>query len=183
MHILCAGRFQPFHNGHYELLKAALACGPGEVVVGVIINSLAQERAKELRVTDMMRLGDSRQSAAANPLSVLERVRMISKLVSSEGLDERVSVVPLPRPEIYWELIQAILPGQRTWVLPRNDDPFEKNKQNFFMERGDLVVLTEFGEHMSGTEIRKLWVAGHEDLKIHVPSVIYQQLKNRKISE
>lgn len=151
MTLIYCGRFQPFHNGHLTTLRSA-ATLDGRLVVGVVFSALSPEHTPSDEFTAM---GDARLSASLNPFSVIDRLTMISATVRSHHLADRTTVMPMPRPDVYWELVTAMLPGPRTWILPIGDDPFNQVKERFFVGRGDRVVRVQGDPTVCGTQVRK----------------------------
>lgn len=81
------GRFQPFHNGHLEYLKAAYERSE-RLIVGIT--------QYDPGATDMSSPAH-RQNAAHNPFSYWERAELIRAAVRCEGIPEsRTVIVPFP---------------------------------------------------------------------------------------
>jgi len=81
------GRFQPFHNGHLEYLKAAYALSE-RLIVGITQYDPAGNDPSSPA---------HRLDAAHNPFSYWERAELIRAAVQWENLDEtRISIVPFP---------------------------------------------------------------------------------------
>jgi nicotinamide-nucleotide adenylyltransferase len=82
------GRYQPFHNGHLEYAKAALA--RSEVLFIGITNSDPTQTAFE--PTD-----PERHLPRANPFTFFERYMMIKAALLDAGVDwPRINIVPFP---------------------------------------------------------------------------------------
>lgn len=154
MYSIYPGRFQPFHLGHEHILREAIQAfgeGGGGYVVGVIVNNVASDRDP----LAAPRIGDERQTSGLNPFSVFDRVRMITAALQQSPLSIAVAL-PLPRPTLYWEVIEAMFPGQRRWILPETDDPFELQKATHYRRKGDLVHLVAPRADIAGTAVRAL---------------------------
>jgi cytidyltransferase-like protein len=82
------GRFQPFHNGHLNYVRAALdACD--FLYVGI-----TQVERNRMKFFDA---APHRSMADANPFSFFERKIMIEETLVSEGIPKaRFSVIPFP---------------------------------------------------------------------------------------
>ncbi len=81
------GRFQPFHNGHWELLAIALAEAE-EVFIGITNPDPASWHEH----------GSSahRHRPDANPFTYWERHRMIRSALVRQDIEMRCSIVPFP---------------------------------------------------------------------------------------
>lgn len=81
------GRFQPFHNGHFEYMSASLArCE--HLIVGVT----QYERGLEDNDSPAHRMVDE-----DNPFSFWERLLIIKAVMTASGIDERrYTVIPFP---------------------------------------------------------------------------------------
>ncbi len=172
MFVLCCGRFQPFHNGHLRFLRQA-ARQPGQIVIGVIVVTTVAESGRRRRVPKTLgAMGDARLTQALNPYSALERVRMISACVKKQAWASRAMVVPIPRPDVYWEIISAMFPGERTWALPVSEDPFEDAKERWYRQQGDRVVRINADLSVSGTRVRKLLATDRSTALTLVPAPV-----------
>ncbi len=175
---LFCGRFQPFHNGHFDVVKRMISGEfGGAPILGVIINSTAAGAEKVSSET--LALGDKRQSRSLNPFTLMERLSLIRNVLTDEVIQEELVLTAIPRPELYWELIESMFPGNRQWILATGKDEFEKAKERFFISRGDKVVLLERLElGVSGTMLRSLWLGGSEFEQL-VPRAVGVFLKER----
>lgn len=154
MYLLFCGRFQPFHNGHLSLLRRT-ARHSGQIVVGVLITMKSSAPTATSPANDFTALGDQRCEEDLNPFTVVDRVRMISASVGAEPWSAGAVVVAVPRPDLYWQLIEAMFPGLRTWILPTNDDPINDAKERFYSAKGDRVLRIVVDSDVSGTGIRE----------------------------
>lgn len=82
------GRFQPFHNGHLEYLRATYdLCET--LLVGITNPDPAQIAQDETN--------QHRHRADANPFTFFERYRMIREVLMDEGIPlERAMIIPFP---------------------------------------------------------------------------------------
>lgn len=81
------GRFQPFHNGHWELLAIALAEAE-EVFIGITNPDPASWREHDSSA--------HRHRPDANPFTYWERHRMIASALDRQDIQKRCSIVPFP---------------------------------------------------------------------------------------
>jgi cytidyltransferase-like protein len=170
MYVLCCGRYQPFHNGHLHLLREAATRG-GTLVVGAII-ATPTPLSGTLGTSDMRAIGDRRLDPSLNPFTLVERMRMITGAIADEPWAGSAIVTPMPRPDVYWELVEAMFPGERVWVLQAHDDPFEAAKEQFYQSRGDAVLRLTTTYHTSGTRFRELLATDRERAFSLVPAAV-----------
>src|SRR5262245_38493391 len=149
MYLVACGRYQPFHNGHLSLLRKA-ARHDGEIVVGVLITMRIAAPATTEPQDPFTVLGDERCDERHNPFTAVDRVRMISAALRTESWAARAFVTPMPRPDLYWPVIEAMLPGPRTWILPINDDPINAAKERYYRAHGDDVLHLPVDVDVSG---------------------------------
>ena len=94
------GRFQPVHDQHLELFALALA-GQDHLVVAVTNPDRGARHAEPTSA--------HRHTAAANPFSYFERVRLLTAALRGAGLGDRATVVPfdLTRPGEWTQYVPA----------------------------------------------------------------------------
>ena len=160
------------------MLTAALKLKAKYHILGVIINTLSLQSGKT--TTKHLGRGDSAQSPEKNPLTVSERLVLIREVMREEGLDGQVVLTAIPRPELYWEIISTMLPGIRTWVLPKQLDAFDHGKKRFFESHGDRVALIRSSRIISGTAVREALRSGDKRLANSVPKSVLTFLKYPK---
>lgn len=141
------GRFQPFHLGHLEYMRAALErC---QTLIVAITNpdptAIREEQLAQHRHTD-----------EANPYTFFQRLMMIRETLLDEGVDLR-RVVIVPFPINYPERWPYYLP---TGVLQfiRIFSQWEQEKANRFRESGFRVEVLHPGatKAVEATEVRRL---------------------------
>jgi len=141
------GRFQPFHNGHFDYLVQALA-KVQYLVVGIT----------DPDPTSVAEVGSDshRHLQDANPFSYYSRLQMITKSVLLyDNICERltdITIVPFPIhfPSLWKEYVPP-----NVVQLIRLIDPWDKKKQQMFLEYGFDVIILDGTRLVSGTEIRK----------------------------
>lgn len=129
---LFIGRFQPFHNGHLEVIKH-LSTEYDDILIG--IGSAYENYTRK------------------NPFTAGERFEMIEVSLRSEGISN-YSIIPLPdinRYDIWPHHVQSLCP-QFTMVYSNN--PLIKE---LFLKAGYKVDSTELinRKEYSGSEIRR----------------------------
>jgi nicotinamide mononucleotide adenylyltransferase len=146
------GRFQPVHAQHLELFALALA-GHDHLVVGVT-NPDTGARHEESTSAH-------RHTAAANPFTFFERVRLLDAALAGAGLTGHATVVPfdLTRPALWAQYV----PLDAHQVV-RAYSPWEKDKAARLAEGGYAVTVLDGAPtgKIDATDIRAL-LAGPED--------------------
>ncbi|MGQ9571966.1 MAG: adenylyltransferase/cytidyltransferase family protein [Dehalococcoidia bacterium] len=141
------GRFQPFHLGHLEYMKAALErC---ETLIVAITNpdpSAIREEA----------LARHRHTDKANPYTFFQRLMMIRETLLDEGVDlRRVIIAPFPInfPERW---LYYLPPGVIQFI--RVFSPWEEEKAERFRSAGFQVEVLHAGaaKTIEGKEVRDL---------------------------
>ena len=149
-HGVFVGRFQPFHNGHLEVIKKIV------------------EKVDELVII----LGSSQYSHKPdNPFTAGERITMIRRAVEEEGIQlSRIWIIPVP--DVHQH---ALWVSQIVGYSPKFDVVYanEPLTHRLFVEAGFRVESTPFikREVYSATEIRKRMLAG-ENWKKLVPNSV-----------
>lgn len=153
------GRFQPFHYGHVDYLKAALSHWP-KIVIGLTAVT---------PVTNASKLVEHRADAFANPLSYLERMLLIDAALKDIGVSlSHVSYVPFPidRPEN----LRFIIPKS---TICATTDLYEWNREkvNRLNDLGySTYILDEcIKVDFNGSEIRSQIIEGNSEWKKWVP--------------
>jgi cytidyltransferase-like protein len=172
-HMLYCGRFQPFHNGHLAVIQQILDNSEGPLIIGVIINAIRSRSSIPEDTWELAQMGDERQAEDLNPVPLLDRLEMIGKALNEANLSSRIRVLPMPRPESYWELVIAMVPGTRTWVLTDSSDPFELGKQRFFISRGDRISVVKSRIAIRGTDVRASLARGDSEVRSLVPKAVF----------
>jgi hypothetical protein len=168
------GRHQPPHNDHLALIRAALDVIREPLLVGVVF-----QRAPQGDPADPFEAEARAQHAPGRcPFTVTQRIELLEA-----ALDEtlpghargRVRAIALPRPEAEWPLVQALLPGARTWIVPDVGEPFDDAKAAFFRARGDGVLRVALRPTTDGRVVRSL-LDDPERLARHVPAAVARRI-------
>lgn len=153
---LFVGRFQPFHNGHLEVIKKIVK----EINELVII------------------VGSSQYSHRLdNPFTAGERLTMIRRALEQEGI-ELAKIWLIPVPDVHQH---ALWVSQIVGYSPKFDVVYanEPLTHRLFTEAGFKVKSMPFikREYYSATKIRKQILSGEEWEK-YVPPSIAQFIKD-----
>lgn len=171
------GRFQPVHAQHLELFEIALAhC---RHVVVAITNPDAGARYEEPTSAH-------RHTAAANPFTFYERVRLIDAAVQERGWSGRISVVPfdLTSPA-YWAGYVPLTACQ----FVRAYSAWERQKARRFQDVGYGVALIEgdAAARVSAGDIRDRMRAGSAGWQAQVApatvALLLEMLAERSLAE
>ncbi|MGZ4256192.1 MAG: adenylyltransferase/cytidyltransferase family protein [Gaiellaceae bacterium] len=156
------GRFQPFHNGHLEYLRAA-AERSDEVFVGITNPDPA--RIKPEPADPLRHLPES------NPYSFVERLLMVKAAASDAGIEpERLHVIPFPVNEP--ELWDAYVPRDVVQFIRLFSD-WGGTKLQRLREAGyEVVILDEGAEkELSGADVRAAISEGNDWQRLVPPGV------------
>ncbi len=142
---LIIGRFQPFHNGHLQVVKEILDNDDiDELVIG--IGSSQYDHEKD------------------NPFSFDERKDMISLSLEKEGI-YNYSLIPISDIHNYPIWVEHVRKH-----VPNYDVVYTRSQltKRLFEEAGDRVVETDLYDRKeySGSEIRRRIVAGEKWQKL-----------------
>lgn len=135
------GRFQPFHLGHLEYLRLALAHSLSTLIIGVTNPA----RSEHAHAAD-----DHRHTFEANPYSYLDRARMIFRSVRDLGDGVDILVQPFDlEDQTSWRVIPPHV-IQYVNVL----EEWDRVKCDRFRDYGFRVVTLHGPRLTSGTEVR-----------------------------
>ncbi len=150
------GRFQPFHNGHLEVIKRIM----NEVDELVIV------------------VGSSQYSHRLdNPFTAGERIAMIRKAIEEEGIQlSRIWIIPVPDVHQHALWVSQIVGYSPKFDVVYANEPLTRR---LFIEAGFKVELMPLikREIYLATEIRKRMLTG-EDWKNLVPSSVANFIKD-----
>lgn len=170
------GRHQPPHNDHVALLRRALeTIAPNPLYLALII---ADPRPAPNLVS-----ATEHHAAERNPYSYAERVELVHAALSAETatIRERIHLLALPRPELYWPLVTEIFPEPRIWLVPDTGENFDDLKASFFRAQGDEVLRIPLPPTTDGRLVRDLAKSNSPELAHHVPRAVFELL-HRKTS-
>ena len=171
------GRFQPFHYGHVDYLKAALNHW-SKIIIGLTAVT---------PVTNVSKLVEHRADSVANPLTYWERMELINAVLNDIGVSkDDITYVPFPIDQP--ENLRFILPKT---VICATTDLYEWNR-----EKVKRLTSEGFTTHIlqecvkvdyDGSTIRKKIIEGNSEWKDWVPPSAIELLetwdiRNRLIS-
>lgn len=150
-----AGRFQPFHNGHFQILESLVEHAKEGDNIIVAIVSQTQDNSKIID-SEFTNKAKEHHSPERNPWSAVTRLVALQKLVSSFVNEQiNISVTIIPRPDLGWETIINWFPCNRIWVIPDAGEKFDENKSVFFKSKGEEVLRLKENTNISGWELRE----------------------------
>ncbi len=154
------GRYQPFHAGHLEhVLKA-------HELSSLLYVGLANSDPSHINADSA---SPHRHLDDANPFPYFARMEMVLGSLKEAGATlERIRIVPFPinRPE----LLRYYVPGGATHLITVFDEWGEK-KVRTLREHGLEVKVLQMRKITTGTEVRKLVVAGESVSHLVPPCV------------
>lgn len=150
---------------------------PGVLYLG-LVTSRRLEGAPD---TDFEREAHHHHTADRAPFSFDLRRQMLEAALR-ECLPavsrRRVRIIPLPRPELDFAIIESIFPAPRVWIIPRAGEAFDELKAQFFAGRGDGVIRVPIEPRVSGREVRALVAAeAWTELEHHTPRGVIRRLR------
>lgn len=150
---------------------------PDELYVGLIVSPPVRGAPD----TDFEREARVHQEAERAPFSFRLRRRLLDAALNElldSGARARVHLIALPRPEVCFELVEAIFPEPRQWIVPDVGEVFDDLKARFFAERGDEVLRLPLESTVSGWTVRALIQAeAWPELETHVPRSVIRLLR------
>lgn len=168
------GRFQPFHNGHLDYVLQAFEKAS---FISVGLTQIFMPRP-----TDDVK---SRNSAAANPLSFLQRSRLVTSALTSAGIERaRFDIVPFPI-ETPTRLREFIAQDVTCFTTELNLWNSEKIR---LLEREGYVVVRLRVSNVddvritSGTNIRKLIRQRDDSWRNFVPEAVHNLISHDYLS-
>lgn len=165
------GRFQPFHNGHLDYVLQAFERSE---FISVGLTQIFKPRPTEEKT--------GRNTAAANPLSFLERSCLVSSALQEAGVQrDRYDIVPFPI-ETPTRLREFISPDTTCFTTELNRWNSEKirllTREGYTVER--LKVSEVDGVRIAnGTTIRDLIRQNDDRWKGFVPPSVCELILTR----
>ena len=164
------GRLQPFHNGHLDYFKQAIARSD-YLFVGVTqifrpISSATTDRDGE----------------ESNPLTYLQRKLLVEASLADIGLSRsRFEITPFPieQPSRLYEFIPIDAVCYTTVVTPWNDEKIIRLQAHGFKVETLQISVPDNVRVTSGTEIRRLIRANDPSWARFVPPVVGELIAER----
>lgn len=153
------GRFQPFHYGHVDYLKAAISHWP-KIIIGLTAVT---------PVNNVSKLVEHRADSVANPLSYWERTALIDAGLEDIGVSvSDISYVPFPidKPEDLKFIIPKSTICATTDLYEWNREKVNRlNSVGYSTQILDECIKVDF----DGSMIRKQIIEGNSEWKKWVP--------------
>jgi cytidyltransferase-like protein len=161
------GRFQPFHNGHWEYLELAEArCET--LLIGITNPDPAQITEESTSA--------HRHRAESNPFTYFERLRMIRETINDSSIDAgRVIIIPFP----------VNLPERWRFYVPRDVvhyvrvfSAWEQTKVDRLRDAGYAAEILQPGvtKEIEATDVRRMLDTGG-DWESMVPAGVARVLR------
>ncbi|MCL1983862.1 MAG: nicotinamide-nucleotide adenylyltransferase [Methanomassiliicoccaceae archaeon] len=145
---LMIGRFQPFHNGHLEVIRK--------------ISKLSENLT--------IGIGSAQYShTVSNPFTAGERYRMISNSLKDSGIDN-ASIVPIEDLNRYSVWVSHVISMSPPFSVVYSNNPLTRR---LFLEAGYEIKASPLynRSEYSGTEVRRRMMVG-EDWRPLVPKAV-----------
>lgn len=151
MHAVWDGRFQPFQLGHVSVIKAILARFDVPLVIFIIQSTVERPDAPYTAQVNV------HHSLDRNPLTLWERYEMIHAAIAADFPDRPVTVLGIPRPDVYWDIARNFYPRRRFICITDKDD-YERSKARFWTALGERVEVVPVGDlpDVSSTRVKQL---------------------------
>jgi cytidyltransferase-like protein len=164
------GRFQPFHNGHLEYLRAAWPLCQ-TLVVGITNpdpTTILEDPASS-----------HRHLPEANPYTFFERLLMVREVIAEEGFPPASSII-IPFPVSSPERWRSYLPPDVVHYVRVFSD-WEQSKVDRLREHGFRVEVLHPGieKTVEASEVRRRMAAG-EDWRSLVPAPVSRVIERFK---
>lgn len=157
------GRFQPFHNGHLEYLRAAR-----DLCTNLVVGITNPDPATVLEDP----ASEHRHLPESNPFTYFERLLMVREVLQDEGIaPQHGIIIPFP----------VNLPDRWRYYLPpavvhyvRVFSPWEQSKVDRLREQGYRVEVLHPGieKEIEASEVRRRMAAGEDWQSLVPPAVV-----------
>jgi cytidyltransferase-like protein len=162
------GRFQPFHNGHLEYVRAARPLCQ-TLIVGITNPDPAAIREEPT--------SEHRHLPEANPYTYFERLLMVREVLRDESIPDGHSII-IPFPVNSPERWSHYVPPNTVHYLRVFSD-WEQSKVNRLREHGYRVEVLHPGieKEIEASEVRRR-MAGGEDWRLLVPPAVARVIEH-----
>ena len=168
-HHIFAGRFQPFHLGHMEIVEQSLhhldvddilVIGVITSMNGIIVDDNFAKSASEHHLPER------------NPWLPIVPLRAINCLCSANHSKQILTTI-LPCPDTSWTEITKWFPMNRKWIVPYTEETFDDIKADFYRRHGESVIRYSDNTRISGRELREFYKKGeYDNFKKFIPAQI-----------
>ena len=150
-----SGRFQPFHNGHMQILKNLLRIVKKDDVIVLAISTQAFSVTK--KSSEFTNITNEHYQEERNPWNYLVVLEAVNTIIQHLNLNNRILSTLIPRPDLGLEQIKFWFPSNRVWIIPKGDENFDDLKEKFFLSQGEEVLRINDISKISGWELRKFY--------------------------
>lgn len=150
-----SGRFQPFHNGHMQILKNLLRIVKKDDVIVLAISTQAFSVTK--KSSEFTNITNEHYQEERNPWNYLVVLEAVNTIIQHLNLNNRILSTLIPRPDLGLEQIKLWFPSNRVWIIPKGDENFDDLKEKFFLSQGEEVLRINDISKISGWELRKFY--------------------------
>ena len=166
-----AGRFQPFHNGHMQVLQQACEMlTPTDTLVLAVVSPF---KSNNIVDEGFLESALEHHQPDRNPWDVSLPLKAITQIAQSCHCANQIITTLIPRPEYGWHTIAEWFPKNRIWVIPSADEMFDEKKSDFFKKMGDSVKRFEDTTCISGRELRNWYSEGnHKAFIEYIPECV-----------
>lgn len=170
--LIFTGRFQPFHNGHLNIIEYLRKKFPNEIICVAIIKDYPFLGEK----SDFDKRVDIELAKKTDEFDAEKALHIITKVLKNRRY-ENVVVTLMPRASREsWKVIESLFDCNRTWVFTDNQqrpDPWEELKSNFYVSMNENILLVPIEKTINGTDIRiRLQNRDYEMLREFLPEEV-----------
>ena len=166
-----AGRFQPFHNGHMQVLQQACELlTPTDTLVLAVVSPFKSDNVVD---EDFLESALEHHQPDRNPWDVSLPLKAITQIAQSCHCANQIITTLIPRPEYGWHAITEWFPKNRIWIIPSADEMFDEKKSEFFIKMGDSVKRYKDTTGISGRKLRNWYNEGnHKSFIEYIPEYV-----------
>jgi len=167
-----AGRFQPFHLGHLEIVKQSVSnLGENDVLVLAVVTSI--DSGNPVIDNEFAKNAAEHHLPERNPWLPIVPLKAVTNLVSNMQQSGRILTMLLPAPDKSWVGIKKWFPEDRVWIIPDAGEEFDTQKAMFYKNQGEKIIRYSESTGISGREIREFYKdSDYDNFKKFIPSQI-----------
>ena len=162
-YIIFTGRFQPFHNGHFEILNQIIADWKEDCVIVLAVIAPAYGIPIDKSFSHMI---DEQLQPERNPWPVIVPLLAVNKIIESlksKGINNIVSSI-LPCPDKSIIRLKDWFPDERYWIIPSAGEEFDDSKSEFYIRNNEKVVRYNDTTGVNGWQLRNHYFNGEFEL-------------------
>ena len=176
--IIFAGRFQPFHLGHFEVVERTInsLCTPATILtLAAVTQETFESSTGDVAFTHV---ADEHHLPERNPWSLSTRLWALGGVTNyfrERHPELQINTTLLPRPDYGLRVIRSWFPGERSWIVPEAGEMFDEAKVKFFVDSGEKVVRVPDTSNVSGRILRESWKIGDvEEMRRQLPECVHR---------